>query len=198
MPRSRIFALAVVLLACRPRGDEPAARSEPPQQRALETTPVVSESPSYAVEDTANPLLAIYDRLRAIGVDRARIQARLGEPRRATRDTQPDPNDSTTIDTLVHWMYDKLEFTFLLVGHDILAETRASVDYTPIASIIGQLMTPDQTQERLGLPRETLTRGDTTVLVYVVTEAEGGLENDITLHFLKGRLVQIGALPFLD
>src|SRR2546430_7639026 len=107
MPRSRVFGLAMVLLACRPRGEEPATRSQPPQQRALETTPVVSESTSYAVEDTANPLLAIYDRLRAIGVDRARIQARLGEPRQATRDTPPDPNDSTTNDTLVHRTYHK-------------------------------------------------------------------------------------------
>jgi hypothetical protein len=44
----------------------------------------------------------------------------------------------------------------------------------------------------------TITRGDSTVLVYVVTEAAGGLENSITLHFVNGRLVQIGALPYLD
>jgi hypothetical protein len=197
MRRPLVCAIIVLVLACRPRGDAPV-KLEPPQQPARESTPVVPDSGSLAVPDTANPLLALYDRLRVIGDDRAAIRSRLGEPRTATRETKSNPEDSSTVDTIVRWRYDTLDFTFLLIGHDLLVETRAAADYSPIAPITHALATLDLAQARLGGSQGTLTRGDTTLFVYGVSEPRGGPENSITLHFVKGRLVQIGAVPYID
>src|SRR2546421_1383868 len=193
----RSLAFAMLCCACHAGGAKPGNELEQRQHLPSEATPAAIDSTLSAARDSADLLGPIYRVLRAIGQDRPTVESRLGKPSLATRETKPDPDDSITTDTLVRWSYDQLAFTFLLVGHDVLVETRAAVDYAPIIAFGTQVATPDQAEARLGVPGATQTRGDTTVLVYTVGSLEMGWENSITLYFVRGRLVQIGALPVL-
>jgi hypothetical protein len=135
-----------------------------------------------------------------MGEDRAAVRSRLGEPRLATTAAERNIHDSTATDTLVLWTLDHLHFTFLVAGgSDLLQETRAATDYPGVAPLISQFSTLETAEATLGAPGWSTLLADTMVYGYYIPEPDIGVsQNAINLYFKGGRLIFVGALPFVD
>jgi hypothetical protein len=198
--RAHHAALVLIALACRThdssesRGPLPAG----PSPRSAASAPD-STSPARPPQPT-EILRTLYERLTAIGQNRAKVRSRLGEPALATAAAEPNAHDSAAKDTLVQWTFHQLHFTFLVVGgSDLLLETRAASDYSSVAPLISRFSTLETAEATLGAPGGSTFLADTLVYSYESGDPDIGVsQNAINLYFKGGRLIFVGALPYVD
>jgi len=191
-------ALVLLVLACRARDSSQAGGAPPAAAPPRQVTLTPDSSPGPSPQPTSI-LRALYERLTA-GEDRVAVRSKFGEPRRATAQVQPNAHDATATDTLVQWSYDHLRFQFLVAaGNEFLLETRAAADHPAVVPLIGQLGTLEVTEATLGAPEWTTALADTVVYGYNVPYPEIGVaQNAINLYFVRGHLVFVSAVPYVD
>jgi hypothetical protein len=104
------------------------------------------------------------------------------------------------MDTLIQWTFEHLHFKFLVAGgSDLLIETRATTDYPAVAPLTRQFSTLETAEATLGAPGWSTFLADTVVYGYHIPEPDIGVsQNAINLYFKGGRLICVGALPYVD
>jgi hypothetical protein len=197
--RAPSAALVLITLACRAHNSSESRGSRPADSSPLQATPAPDSTSARSPKPT-NVLGALYERLTAIGEDRATVRSRLGEPRLTTTAAEPNVHDATATDTLVEWSFDHLHFKFLVTaGRDLLVETRAATDYPAVALLIGQFSTLEAAEATFGAPRWTTFLADTMVYGYSVPEPDiGASENTVNFYFKSGRLIFVAVEPYVD
>ena len=192
-------AALLIALACRAHDSSESRGPHPADSSLRQAIPAPDSIPARSPQPT-DSLGALYERLTAIGEDRAAVRSRLGEPQLTTTAAEPNIHDAAETDTLVEWSFDHLHFKFLVAAaRDLLVETRAATDYSGAAPLIGQFRSLEAAETTLGAPAWTAVLADTMVYGYNIPEPGIGVSHKaVNLYFKGGRLVLVAAVPYVD
>src|SRR2546425_367258 len=98
--RVRSATLVLIALACRAHDSSESRGRRPADSSPLQATPAPDATPARSPQPI-DILGALYERLTAMGEDRAAVRSRLGEPRLTMIAAEPNVHDATATDTLV-------------------------------------------------------------------------------------------------